>query len=410
MNSPVKQISESQRVAPKLQVEPEAKVMQGHFRSQACLKAIQRMRTLTSQPKGIEQLAIDGLNDLTQSSQPASPGFGPMHLTALMRGADHLSMILLMPVPMQQITCEAFVSHIDALCWRTNTGQTRRRLLASGEKGLGQRMVVATACGKAKAGNHASWRNGSQQMEALIPANAVAPADIGLSRQPAGATPLGIARGNARTVQGFIQAALCLQVLNQVQTEGHDDIALLPLQPIELLALRQRRKRWAQVAHRIAVEGAFTGKLRPLAKHGQRHYLATRQRRRWSRTMFLSKAGRLAKIIDQHVPCSQKGILVHHQRAPFPYELDRQAHCRLWMPFFQVLSISHQTFKKKRSTMTIFRNRKFLEGIAVGGIGGMIIGSILAFLIGESRIQSARRMIENRLPKHNRIPFEYLSQ
>src|SRR5437762_14385211 len=94
MNSPVKQISESQGVAPKLQVEPEAKVMQGHFRSQACLKAIQRMRTLTSQPKGIEQLAIDGLNDLTQSSQPASPGFGPMHLTALMRGADHLSMIL----------------------------------------------------------------------------------------------------------------------------------------------------------------------------------------------------------------------------------------------------------------------------------------------------------------------------
>ena len=29
--------------------------------------------------------------------------------------------------------------------------------------------------------------------------------------------------------------------------------------------------------------------------------------------------------------------------------------------------------------MTVFRNRKFLEGIAVGGIGGMIIGSILAF-------------------------------
>ena len=60
--------------------------------------------------------------------------------------------------------------------------------------------------------------------------------------------------------------------------------------------------------------------------------------------------------------------------------------------------------------MTIFRNRKFLEGIAVGGIGGMIIGSILVFLLGESRIQSARRMIGNRLPKHNRIPFEYLSQ
>ena len=60
--------------------------------------------------------------------------------------------------------------------------------------------------------------------------------------------------------------------------------------------------------------------------------------------------------------------------------------------------------------MTVFRNRKFLEGIAVGGLGGMIIGSILALLVGESRIEAARRKIENRLPKHNRIPFEYLSQ
>ena len=60
--------------------------------------------------------------------------------------------------------------------------------------------------------------------------------------------------------------------------------------------------------------------------------------------------------------------------------------------------------------MTVFRDRKFLEGIAVGGIGGMIIGSILALLLGESRIESARRKIENHLPHRNRIPFEYLSQ
>jgi hypothetical protein len=60
--------------------------------------------------------------------------------------------------------------------------------------------------------------------------------------------------------------------------------------------------------------------------------------------------------------------------------------------------------------MTVFRNRKFLEGIAVGGIGGLIIGSILAFLLGESRMESARLMIENRLPKHYSVPFEYLAQ
>ena len=60
--------------------------------------------------------------------------------------------------------------------------------------------------------------------------------------------------------------------------------------------------------------------------------------------------------------------------------------------------------------MTVFRNRKFLEGIAVGGLVGIIIGSILALLLGESRIEAARRKIENHLPHHNDIPFEYLSQ
>ena len=60
--------------------------------------------------------------------------------------------------------------------------------------------------------------------------------------------------------------------------------------------------------------------------------------------------------------------------------------------------------------MTVFRDRKFLEGIAVGGLGGMIIGSILALLLGESRIEAARRKIEERLPGHNEIPFEYLAQ
>ena len=79
MNLPVEQISESQRLAPELHVEPDTKVMQGHFGGQACLKAIQGMWTFPSQPEGIEQLVIGGLNNLTQPSQPAPPSFGPAH-------------------------------------------------------------------------------------------------------------------------------------------------------------------------------------------------------------------------------------------------------------------------------------------------------------------------------------------
>ena len=80
-NLPIEQIGKSQRIAPKLHVEPDAKVMPGHFRSQTCLKAVQRMGTLTDKPESIEQFVIDGLNDLAQPRQPASPGFGPAHKT-----------------------------------------------------------------------------------------------------------------------------------------------------------------------------------------------------------------------------------------------------------------------------------------------------------------------------------------
>jgi hypothetical protein len=60
--------------------------------------------------------------------------------------------------------------------------------------------------------------------------------------------------------------------------------------------------------------------------------------------------------------------------------------------------------------MKVMRNRKFLEGIAVGGIGGIIIGSIIAFILGERRMEAVRHLIEKRFPGHNRVPFEYLSQ
>src|SRR6266568_4430521 len=183
-NLPLEQLGKSQRLAPKLHVEPDTKVMQGDFGGQACLKAIQRMGTLTSQPEGIEQRVVRGLNDLTQPSQPASPVLRPAHFAPLVRRADDLRAIAGLPVGMQLIARKAFVSHIDALGWRAHTGQTRCGLLSSGKEGLSQRVVVATGGSKAKASNHAGRGNRGEQVEAFIPANAVAPADIGLSCQP----------------------------------------------------------------------------------------------------------------------------------------------------------------------------------------------------------------------------------
>src|SRR5579884_835580 len=104
---------------------------------------------------------------LSQPGQPAPPVFGPVYLAALVRRANHLSAILGLPTLMQLIAGKAFVGHIDAVRWHPSTGQTWRGVLAGGEKGLGQGVVVATGRGKAKAGNHAGRRNRTEQVKAL---------------------------------------------------------------------------------------------------------------------------------------------------------------------------------------------------------------------------------------------------
>ena len=59
--------------------------------------------------------------------------------------------------------------------------------------------------------------------------------------------------------------------------------------------------------------------------------------------------------------------------------------------------------------MTFFRNRMFLEGIAIGGVCGVIIGSIIAFSIGESTIGALRQTIGKRIPGRSKVPYEYLA-
>ena len=60
--------------------------------------------------------------------------------------------------------------------------------------------------------------------------------------------------------------------------------------------------------------------------------------------------------------------------------------------------------------MTFFRNRMFLEGIALGGICGIIIGSIIAFTVGESSVGAIRKLFKERFPGRREVPFKYLSQ
>ncbi len=42
---------------------------------------------------------------------------------------------------------------------------------------------------------------------------------------------------------------------------------------------------------------------------------------------------------------------------------------------------------------TMFRNRLFLQGILFGGLMGLITGTLLAFQVGNDRVESAQRHV-----------------
>ena len=58
--------------------------------------------------------------------------------------------------------------------------------------------------------------------------------------------------------------------------------------------------------------------------------------------------------------------------------------------------------------MTFLRNRLFLGGVLLGGVCGMVIGSVIAFTLGENSATAIRRMIQER--NRGKVPIEYLSQ
>src|SRR5437867_4133359 len=158
-------------------------------------------------------------------------------------------------------------------------------------------------------------------MQAFIPADAITPANIGDTRQPARTAPFRIARRHTRGIKRFIEASLCMELLAQIQKERDQGLALLAQEPVELGAIGQGRKSSAQMMLRVPIEIALALKMAPLPEDCQRHHFTPCERRcrgseglRWQRV--------LAEIVDHDIQCGQKGVRVDHGLAPY---------CEVWL-------------------------------------------------------------------------------
>lgn len=65
---------------------------------------------------------------------------------------------------------------------------------------------------------------------------------------------------------------------------------------------------------------------------------------------------------------------------------------------------------RRVTAMTTLRNRFFVEGIVLGGMCGIILGSLIAFQVGTERMSAARRMMERMVHRQDEINHELIFQ
>src|SRR5512143_3672944 len=98
------------------------------------------MRPLSIQAEPVMETAIDRLDNLAKTGQPAPPGTRPRPLTVAFRSTDHLGAIGVSPLLVPGGTLKALVGHVRPLGRGTDTGQVRVRLMPHGQKGLRQQL------------------------------------------------------------------------------------------------------------------------------------------------------------------------------------------------------------------------------------------------------------------------------
>ena len=131
-------------------------------------------------------------------------------------------------------------------------------------------MIPAVAWPQTKASDRSHPTDAASQLEAQKPAHPIAPAQRGLPGQVPPPAPFDVAYGHAHAVEDFRARTRLAHLSAQRQGEDHDGVVVGPQEAIELAPIRQCGEGRTQMAPRVAIKGAFAGKLAPLAPSAPR--------------------------------------------------------------------------------------------------------------------------------------------
>ncbi len=221
--------------------------MQASLGREAGTHACYSMGALVLQAEGVQEAVVDGLDDLAVRGMGAAQGLRPARGAPVLglRRADDLSPVQIGPSVPARVTLEAGVGDVDAVGRRANLGHGGVSRVAQGEEARGQVLVGHVRRGQPAAGEGAQRRDRHEQVQAVVPAQAGAPALGRLPVQPAVSAPLAVAGDHAGRVERLIGAGRGVKQVGEALTDGDDGAMTRPHGPIILAARGQAARRCA---------------------------------------------------------------------------------------------------------------------------------------------------------------------
>jgi len=186
-------------------VHPDTRVVQRGQGRKAGQKALQRMWTFFIQAQHLGLLSVDHLHDLAQTRVPAARRRRPGMLTVVAWWRQHP--IAGCPALMPLAPFKAGVSQIGTGGWGAHHRQARCGAGPGGQKRLSIRLLLGLRGCDRVARQHTRWRDSGEQVEAIVPAQAVRPARTSDAVEPVGRDATVVAHGHTHAVQRQPSAA-----------------------------------------------------------------------------------------------------------------------------------------------------------------------------------------------------------
>ncbi len=269
--------------------------------------------------EGIEELVVDTLHDLADSGHPSSEPLGPAPLEAVaLRRMDDARSVMFEPTAVVLKTLEAFVGHAVSRGSLSHAGEPRVRMASGFEEGLGQRLVGGGGRPEAVAGDGTPRAHGHEELESLVPPQAVGPSNAGLSGQPPRAPALGVPDCHRRAVEGFVRTSPNLRRFRQTQGGLLDGFRVRAHGAVELGTIWQGGESAAQVGMGVAVEIPPASEAGESGEDGEGYDLAGAEGGFGSGAAALFGSS-LEEIVRHEVECGEEGVHIEHEESvPFP--------------------------------------------------------------------------------------------